>query len=215
MPVIECIFKNFTDRIDDSYLIPSIPPPAWNFYEWSPGNEGRFYPGPYENRYELCINAMYLYVMPMYRYLGGKISVDEDKMKKALKETLFDDENGLYKNITTDGRFSVVGNALAILAGAGDESIAAKLISQRGQQITDVTLSMNTYFYDALLSFGDNYKDYIVKDIEEKYGYMLSCGSTTFWETIEGWRAFNNAGSLCHGWSAVPVYYLNLLGLAE
>ena len=81
--------------------------------------------------------------------------------------------------------------------------------------MTDITLSMNTYFYDALLSLGDDYKDYIIGDIEDKYGYMLSCGATTFWETIEGWHAFSGAGSLCHGWSALPIYYFdkfNLLG---
>ena len=51
----------------------------------------------------------------------------------------------------------------------------------------------------------------IIKDIEEKYGYMLSCGATTFWETIDGWHAFSDAGSLCHGWSALPAYYLKTL----
>ena len=72
---------------------------------------------------------------------------------------------------------------------------------------------MNTYFYDALLSVGDDYKDYVIKDIEDKYGYMLSCGATTFWETIEGWHAFSSAGSLCHGWSALPIYYFDKFNL--
>ena len=53
--------------------------------------------------------------------------------------------------------------------------------------------------------------EYIVKDIEEKYGYMLENGATTFWETIGGSADFDGAGSLCHGWSALPVYWLNEL----
>jgi hypothetical protein len=40
---------------------------------------------------------------------------------------------------------------------------------------------------------------------------MLSCGATTFWETILGAEDFNGAGSLCHGWSAIPVYWLTKL----
>ena len=88
--------------------------------------------------------------------------------------------------------------------------MAEKLVN-RDKDITDITLSMNTYFYDALLSFGEDYNDYIIKDIEEKYEYMLSCGATTFWETIKGWRDFVNAGSLCHGWSALPIYYFDKL----
>ena len=34
---------------------------------------------------------------------------------------------------------------------------------------------------------------------------------TTFWETIDGEKAFENAGSLCHGWSAMPIYYYHTL----
>jgi hypothetical protein len=34
---------------------------------------------------------------------------------------------------------------------------------------------------------------------------MLRENATTFWETIEGARDFANAGSLCHGWSAIPI----------
>jgi hypothetical protein len=37
---------------------------------------------------------------------------------------------------------------------------------------------------------------------------MIETG--TVWETIDGKAAFDNAGSLCHGWSATPIYYYNL-----
>jgi hypothetical protein len=37
---------------------------------------------------------------------------------------------------------------------------------------------------------------------------MLDQGATSFWETLRGWRDFSNAGSLCHGWSAIPILYL-------
>ena len=40
---------------------------------------------------------------------------------------------------------------------------------------------------------------------------MIARGATTFWETEKGAEDFNNAGSLCHGWSAMPVFYLNEL----
>lgn len=35
---------------------------------------------------------------------------------------------------------------------------------------------------------------------------MLKRGADTFWETDKGADDFSRAGSLCHGWSAVPVY---------
>lgn len=41
----------------------------------------------------------------------------------------------------------------------------------------------------------------------------LQEGATTFWETEDGESAFDRAGSLCHGWSAMPiVYYHRLIG---
>ena len=40
---------------------------------------------------------------------------------------------------------------------------------------------------------------------------MLDAGATTFWETEKGATDFDGAGSLCHGWSALPIYYLNVL----
>ena len=45
---------------------------------------------------------------------------------------------------------------------------------------------------------------------------MLYNGATSFWETIDGAWAFDTAGSLCHGWSAIPVlfYYKYLLGVS-
>ena len=43
---------------------------------------------------------------------------------------------------------------------------------------------------------------------------MLFAGATSFWETDAGAWDFERAGSLCHGWSAVPIYlyYRYVLG---
>ena len=37
--------------------------------------------------------------------------------------------------------------------------------------------------------------------------YHSRYGYNTVWETVLGAPDFDNAGSLCHGWSAMPVYY--------
>ena len=60
--------------------------------------------------------------------------------------------------------------------------------------------------YDVLLQSEELYKEYVKRDIEKVWGDMLFAGATTFWETDEGESDFHNAGSLCHGWSAVPLY---------
>ena len=79
-------------------------------------------------------------------------------------------------------------------------------------RVVPISLSMTTFVYDALLQTDrEAYRDFILHDIDTRYGYMLDQGATTFWETMGGWRAFQNAGSLCHGWSALPVYYYQKL----
>src|SRR3546814_12618005 len=43
--------------------------------------------------------------------------------------------------------------------------------------------------------------------IVESWRPMVLNGATSFWETTDGGDDFGYAGSLCHGWSALPVYY--------
>ena len=75
---------------------------------------------------------------------------------------------------------------------------------------------MKVFKYEALLSVDDKkYSETVLNEIRSTYGKMINEGATSVWETEEGASAFNNAGSLCHGWSAIPVYIYNKLGLVE
>ena len=212
--VLDGIMQGFIDRVDENGLIPTFPYPCWNFYEWTDGNHNELEIGrkrfdPYALRYDLMLNAMFVYACSFYGKLTGK-NMDLSKTVTAIKETFYDEKRGLYRSNDKGGNFSVLANAFAILCGAADKTLAKKIIEERGSLI-DISLSMNGFLYEALLSADRSFKDYIVKDIEDKYGYMLSCGATTFWETILGAKDFNGAGSLCHGWSAIPVYWLTKL----
>lgn len=90
-------------------------------------------------------------------------------------------------------------DVLALLAGS--TSLHLK------EPFYPVTLSHSVFKYEALLRDPEQYASYVFRDIEKKFGHMLSHGATTFWETIDGGDAFDNAGSLCHGWSAIPAYF--------
>ena len=77
-----------------------------------------------------------------------------------------------------------------------------------GSALIPASCSMICFKYDALLKVGgEKYKDYIIEDIREKYKPMLDEGSTTVWEY--GYKK-TPAGSRCHGWSALPVYYYEM-----
>ena len=92
-----------------------------------------------------------------------------------------------------------------MLIGLGDERTVKAIIED--ENLLETSLSMLIYKYDALLAANPDNKEFIFEEIRKLYGYMLDQGSTTFWETMLGDADFGGAGSLCHGWSALPVYY--------
>ena len=151
---------------------------------------------------------MFIYAAKMYNELRGK-NIETDGMKKAVRETLYVPGKDAFRLSNLSEKMSVLGNSLAVLAGVGDEKTVDAIV--RGDGMIPVTLSMNAFKYDSLLLFGDKYKQYIIDDIKTKYKKMLDDGATTFWETELGADDFGGAGSLCHGWSAIPIYYLSVL----
>ena len=86
----------------------------------------------------------------------------------------------------------------------------ANVLADDNNNLTKITLSMQPFRYDALLSIDKaKYKDYILNDIDKRYKRMLDMGSTSFWETEDADVKLGNSRS--HGWAAVPVYYYNIL----
>ena len=67
-------------------------------------------------------------------------------------------------------------------------------------------MSHSIFKYEALLEAPDIYGESVFGQIAERWGSMLFSGATAFWETDQGPEAFDGAGSLCHGWSGIPVY---------
>ena len=106
--------------------------------------------------------------------------------------------------------YTVLGNALAILAGLelDKEYVCEKIVNG---ELFDCSLSMKIFKYDALLAMDkEKYQEWVLNEIRREYGKMLESGNTV-WETIDGASAFEDAGSLCHGWSAMPIYYFKKL----
>ncbi|MBQ8291206.1 MAG: hypothetical protein IJX88_01675 [Clostridia bacterium] len=211
---VKKIAELFTRLRDANGLIPTLPYPYWNFYEWSEGSDkawetARSTASEHKKEYDLILNCAYVYMMKLYNEsFGGQI--DYSATYEAIKNTFFDREKGVYVLTTADKRYSQLGNAYAILIGLGGKALAHKCLTD--ENMITATLSMRSVLYDALLSIG-GYEDYILQDIEKRYTAMLKKGATSFWETEKGGDDFDKAGSLCHGWSAMPIYYYNVLGL--
>lgn len=240
----ESIINTFIKRIDEkSSLIYQFPAPYWNFYEWTYGSDNsdqihRTTEEYYPKKADLIINLLFLYSLQYYKKLCAykkiDFNFDESKIRKAIVETFYNAENKLFK-ATDIGKpfYTVLGNSLAILVGF-DELININLLlpsNSKAEQklvnyerddentvpekIVPISLSMNIFLYDALLKKDKKYAKEIILDLDEKYSNMLDKGATTFWETIHGYKDFNMRGSLCHGWSALPILYYHLLNKKE
>ncbi|MCQ2399117.1 MAG: hypothetical protein MJ072_01255 [Clostridia bacterium] len=210
---VKRIMSAFDEKVDENGLIESLPYPYWNFYEWNKESDGgdelmNREKAKFVKKYDLILNAMYVYATSFTDKLFGT-KTDMTKTKQAIKDAFFNAKTGLYDLSTNCRKPSILGNSLAILIGLGDKDLAEKL--KEGKGLVPITLSMNTFFYDALLKVDESNGKWIIENIKEKYSFMLKKHATTFWETERGWKDFNNAGSLCHGWSAMPVYYFNRL----
>ena len=225
----------FLNRMKDG-IVPSFADDAryWNFYEWSDTLCGKCCK-PQGAMTELMLNAAFSISLQRMAKMAEIIGKDDDAtrfssiadgLNEKIKEIFFDAEVGLFRtNLGGDnGRmpgstanfepFSVLANTFAILCGAANHSNALKICDMITEDEIPypATLSMLSFVYDAMLMTDtERYREYILSDIAKKWGYMLDHGATSFWETINGWKDFSNAGSLCHGWSAIPILYLKKL----
>lgn len=207
------IAKVFIDRIESNSLIKNLPAPYWNFYEWSKGsaNDDELIDSiPRVEKTELMLNCAFVYAMNAYEKLckikGEKFSVDVEKVKYAIRNAFYDKEKNLYFLSDVDRSYSQLGNAFAVLIGLGNKGIEDAL--KNDKTLVPATLSMLGFVYDALLHDKDN-ETFVLEDIRANYKYMLDNGATSFWEILEDVDKLSSACSLCHGWSAIPVYYFN------
>ena len=186
----------------------------WNFYEWSECLNGQS--DIKTDGVALPLNCFYILAMEsmnaIYRKLGINKSYSQKiaEVQRAVKERFFDYDRGLFRSYADCDRFSALCNSLAVLAGCAGEhaaGIAEQIVNGEGLQTT--SLAMKIFEYEALFSVSKRYVEYIISDFSAAYSYMLNNGATSFWETLEGANLYGGAGSLCHGWSAMPIVYLH------
>lgn len=204
-PTIERIITAFNQQIDDCGLIKEFGHPYWDFYEWVEHCAGL---QPEEKpRYSSILNCLFIYAVRMAKKYFD-IGFDIDTLQNRVKNICFANDI-MYLNETKE-HASQLSCALAILVGIGDDKTAEAIINN--QNLIQATLSMKAFIYDALLSIDkENYRQFVLDEIIKNYSYMLNDGATSFYEVLEGASAFDNAGSLCHGWSAIPIIYFNEL----
>ena len=192
----------------------------WNFYEWTDGLDNMDERGkPTDVLYDAPLNAICAMALSAYGNVCGMLDLAEEaawaktergEIVAAFHDGFYSEKAGAYKNYiskTRDDSFSELTQALALLGGCvpadKKKDIRKKLVSG---ELTEASLSYLIFKYDALMAEPGVYGEYVLDDIAEKWGHMLYEGATSFWETMLGEADFDRGGSLCHGWSAVPIY---------
>lgn len=215
-------FLRFSDP--ETGLISCLPGSNyWNFYEWT--DETLSDPDRNNEGTDLILNCLFLRALQAMNRLSQMTGLScgfcglEAPFIQAIR-CAFRRPDGLYATDTAHTHLCELGCALAVLSGVADDrdadAICQMLTSKDKGQAVPVSLSMTAFVYDALLQTDKaRYAAFVLDDIDSRCGYMLDHSATTFWETMKGWEDFRNAGSLCHGWSALAAYYYPMLLRSE
>lgn len=233
---LERIISTFHAKLQPEGVIENFYGPApsgkndyWNFYEWSPTMHGPF--GETQRRLECPINCFYSLAMQSLANIcdalkksdyAAELRARVEKLNAAIAKVFYNPETKLFESfdIIHRGWYTVLTQSLAMLCGAAkgvDTTVMVQAMATNGKtevgiELVPNTLSMNAFRFDALIALDrEKYAPIILDELDRDYLYMLRRGATTFWETIIGADDFGDAGSLCHGWSALPVYYYEIL----
>lgn len=231
-PTLTKLMKTFTDKIGENGLCDNFRNGeygrVWNFYEWSDTMSGG---NSDVTSFEAPLNADLSLALQSLAAICAFIGKDADgekyasaavSLNRAIAANFYDAERGLFRSF--DDRhlndYSVLTNSLCLLCGAAeglDKTRILEILENNGGEYDGIrvipnTLSMNSFRFDALLKTDPKkYRDVILNELDRDYLFMLRNGATSFWETIKGDFDFGYAGSLCHGWSALPIYYYEIL----
>ncbi len=219
LPKLQTIIDVFIDRIEGG-LIKNFPEKEhWNFFEWTKGLDGNLF-GTEREIAEASMNCLLSLTLQYLQKICDLLHVDANYleiamlMNEAIRKEFYNEKDGLYFTNLIDYQKTELVNAWAVLCGAA-KGLEAKRICEalvEKKDLAPITLSMSCFVYDALMmNDKEQYKHFIISDIEQRYKKMLDLGATTFWETELGEDDDDGSGSLCHGWSAMPVYYLREL----
>ena len=220
-PKLKDLMEPFFKQYENGLIYTFDHPGTWNFYEWQDGLEGGLMQPQYRIA-DVIINGLFVKALRSYEKIEHAIGINSDYSKIIEENRLASRneflENGFFKMSKADNRCSQYGNALAILTGYATKEEAIKLakeLSNPDTKFIKSTLSSKPFLYDALLEVDESYSSFVLTDIKKVYGKMLEEGATTFYETELGYKDFNNAGSLCHGWASQPICYFKRLGLLK
>ncbi len=200
----------------------------WNFYEWAPElSQQGCEEGEFHSLYNLYLIEMLDAWVKLLRADGQQeVAVRYEQAASELRKTVesmfYDAEKCCYATKIRHGKpFGLYHEHTQLLMlhvqAVPEEKKAALLDVIYGESLVPVTLSVMPYLLLLFLQqdHGCESRNYVLNKFRQNYYLMLDGTSSSLWETVKGGDDFMYAGSLCHGWSSLPVYFCaaGLLGV--
>lgn len=217
----ERILDTLAASVSDNLAWRLEDPKYWNFYEWQSMLDG--YGDVVLPSAEAGLQLFGLLALRSMHLIRKMLDLPDResdlRTESALEEGLeqfWNESEQAYASFIRNGQqqhYAELIQSLALSAGACSperQTVLREKLLHGG--LVPVTLSYSLFKYEALLQDPAN-TDAVFGEIAERWGAMLFQGATTFWEVDEGAPAFDRAGSLCHGWSAIPYYLYGAYGL--
>lgn len=231
--IANMVSYNVESRVN-GIACPPVGEEYWQFYEWTTGHGG--YEGTasgiegdtaryahlygrddfFAGVYHLIFWLMLKNVLWMAEKMRNNAFVNQyapvlDEMRRAYCKRFWNEEREAFSTYWINGKhdhYAELTQSIALYSGICDERQSRILYEKllTGNDWVPISLSYSVFKYEALLMFNSQSVKVVFDDIARKWGSMLYCGATSFWETEKGQSDFEGAGSLCHGWSAIPAY---------
>ncbi|MEE0943851.1 MAG: family 78 glycoside hydrolase catalytic domain [Clostridia bacterium] len=209
--ILGAFYNNMTDGVVHTFSGAN----HWNFYDWTEFAQSEPWLDT-PRKPDFLVNAIFLLSLNAFDSICTRLGRENRfnnatvGLKEKLVEMFYDKNSGTF--FIADAKSEVpneLANSLAILLDIAQGDDAKRLCEKLAAgELDECTLSMKPFKYDALLKLDkEKYMPVIMDEIRKQYKIMLDAGASATWETIDGESAFDGAGSLCHGWSAIPIYY--------
>lgn len=193
-------------------------PGDWVFIDWAPMDKTGALCGEqilFAKAME-CYAAICAVIGRDDRGLGG----EAEKLRKQIFEKFYDTEKKVFIDSYESGKRNVTrqSNILAYLFLSCDDTVKKDIYERvvLNDEVPQIT-TPHFKFYENQVHCKAGNTNLLEKSIREYYGSMLATGATTLYEEydptmtgVEHYAMYGNPfeKSLCHAWSASPIYLL-------
>lgn len=242
MPRVEAILEKALARLERELLPSPEGSGYWHFYDWTAGGMDGTVGGDAtrfavleHTRFDAPFNAFLILALEAGSRLAhcAEATAEAESwagcteaLRNHFTAAFWDKATGLFRSFGSSDHVPPASapcelvQSLGLLArccpAAHAGSLRLKVLAPAESGLVPASLSQSLHTFESLLPHSE-FHPALSERIRRTWGAMLTSGATAYWETADAGWAFDRAGSLCHGWSAIPVYVFHRIaeGLAD